>query len=100
MINLNTVKSVIKLLCCKRCKSEALGLHEIGEQGSARSRQLKYSGCEWIHHFLTFDKTVNGRFNINSKEVYAARSCGLGYSGLGKLYMPVNIPPPLTRKMS
>ena len=98
MIDLNILNSVFKLLCCPECQSEDLGLHEIGNQGSARNLQLKCSGCEWIHHFWTSNKTVNGGFDINRREVYAARSCGLGYSGLEKLHVLLNMPPPLTRK--
>ena len=99
LIDMSILNNIIQLLACPHCCHESLSIKELTKKkrGFASTLVVVCSNCKYCNEFLT-SKICNNKAgcDVNRRSVYAMRSIGVGYTGLRKFAMLMNMPPPMT----
>ena len=98
-IDISILSDIINSFACPECFHSGLTLQE------HKSKQKGFSifmsvvcQCGYSKHFYS-SKTANKgkRYDINTRIVYASRSCGVGYAGIEKFTGLMNMPKPMSK---
>ena len=98
LIDLEILNSVFSTLRCPECMSSELSLseNEKKRKGLASCLYVRCSACDYSKEFYSSIKNKQKSFDINTRVVYAMRSCGQGYSGFSRFVSLMDLPKPMT----
>ncbi|XP_065660932.1 uncharacterized protein LOC136084596 [Hydra vulgaris] len=97
-IDLEILNSVISTLICPVCMSSKLFLseNENKRKGLASCLYVNCCVCDYSREFYTSTLNIQKSFDINTRAVYAMRSCGQGCSGFSRFVSLMDMPKPMT----
>lgn len=99
LIDMSIFDEIVKLLACPDCFTQSLSVRELTKKkkGLTTCLSIVCGDCNYSQDFLTSKPCgLKGGFDVNRRAVYAMRSLGVGYNGLRKFTMLMNMPPPMT----
>nr|XP_047127825.1 uncharacterized protein LOC124808661 [Hydra vulgaris] len=97
-IDLEILNSIVSTLRCPECMSSKLFLseNENKRKGLASCLYVNCCVCDYSREFYTSTLNIQKSFDINTRAVYAMRSCGQGYSGFSRFVSLMDMPKPMT----
>ena len=98
-MDVGILSDIIHSFACPECCQSTLRLQEhISKQKGFSMFMSVVCQCGYSKHFHS-SKTANKskRYDINTRIVYASRSCGVGYAGIEKFTGLMNMPKPMSK---
>ena len=100
LIDMSILNNIIHgCFACPYCSHQSLSIKELTKKKRvfASTFVVVCSNCKYCNEFLT-SKICNNKAgcDVNRRSVYTMRSIGVGYTGLRKFAMLMNMPPPMT----
>jgi len=97
-IDLEILNSVVSTLRCPECMSLELILSEKENKrkGLASCLYIDCFICNYSKEFYSSTFNKQKSYDINTRAVYAMRSCGQGYSGFSRFVSLMDMPKPMT----
>lgn len=100
-MDMAVLSTLLKLLICPKCKQGHISVEEEKDGKMGLASNLKISctryRCDFSESFYTSSRIDGSQaFDVNTRVVLAERNIGVGYQGLVKFTIAMNMPMPIS----